>query len=82
VPWLTPSFAAKVACEQFDFMRCFVSNVASDWVLFCQGGESALMALITRWQKGFRNHPFRQNCFNNVNMALLDFLFFTESKEE
>lgn len=24
------------------------------------GCESHLMALITRWQKGFRNHPFRQ----------------------
>jgi hypothetical protein len=25
-----------------------------------EGGESTLTALITRWQKGFRNHPFRQ----------------------
>jgi hypothetical protein len=41
-------------------MRCFVSDSASDWVLFWQGGESTLMALITKWQKGFRNDPFRQ----------------------
>jgi hypothetical protein len=38
----------------------FISDFAKDWVLFWQGGESTLTALITRWQKGFRNHPFRQ----------------------
>jgi hypothetical protein len=55
-----PSFAAKVSFVRLDFSRYFVSNSASDWLLFWQGGESTLAALITRWQKGFKNHPFRQ----------------------
>ncbi len=49
-----------VALERLNFTRCFVSNSASDWVLFWQGGESTRTALITRWQNGFRNDPFRQ----------------------
>ena len=33
-----------------------------------RGCESTLTALITRWQKGFRNHPFRQFfSLNNQN---------------
>ena len=60
VPKLTPSFVAKLSWLSLIFMRYFVSNSASDWVLFLQGGESTLMALITRWQKGFKNDPFRQ----------------------
>jgi hypothetical protein len=45
---LTPNFAARVALERLNFSRCFVNNSASDWVLFWQGGESTLTALITR----------------------------------
>jgi hypothetical protein len=60
VPRLTPSFAANVIVEKPDSSLHFISDFAKDWVLFWQGGESTLMALITRWQKGFRNHPFRQ----------------------
>jgi hypothetical protein len=56
---LTPSFAANVPLERLVFIRYFVSNSASELVLFWQGCESTLMALITRWQKGFRNHLFR-----------------------
>jgi hypothetical protein len=63
VPKLTPSFAAKFSWARLIFMRYFVSNCPSDWGLFLQGGESTLMALITRWQKGFKNDPFRQFCF-------------------
>jgi hypothetical protein len=59
VPKLTPSFAARVVLERLNFRRYFVSNSASDWVLFWQGGESTLTALITRWQKGCRKDPFR-----------------------
>jgi hypothetical protein len=59
VPVLMPSFTANAAWERLVFMRYFVSNSASEWVLFWQGCESTLTALITRWQKGFRNHPFR-----------------------
>jgi hypothetical protein len=56
---LTPSFAANVPLERLVFIRYFVSNSASELVLFWQGCEPTLMALITRWQKGFRNHLFR-----------------------
>ena len=60
VPMLTPSFTANASWESLVFIRYSFSNSASDWGLFWQGYESTLMALITRWQKGFRNHPFRQ----------------------
>jgi hypothetical protein len=60
VRMLTPSFTASAPWERLVFMRYSVSNSASDWGLFWQGCESTLTALITRWQKGFRNHPFRQ----------------------
>jgi hypothetical protein len=63
VPKLTPSFTAKFSWARLIFMRYFVSNCPSDWGLFLQGGESTLMALITRWQKGFKNDPFRQLYF-------------------
>src|ERR1039458_1408476 len=59
VPRLMPSFAAKVSRVRIVFNRQFLSSSASDWLLFCEGGESTLMDLITRWQKGFKNHPFR-----------------------
>jgi hypothetical protein len=59
VPRLTSSFDAKAVREKPDFSLYFISNSARDWVLFWQGCESTLMALITSWQKGFRNHPFR-----------------------
>jgi hypothetical protein len=55
---LTPSFAANVPLERVVFVRYFVSFSASDCALFWQGFESTLTALITRWQKGFRNYPF------------------------
>ncbi len=72
-PKLTPSFVARLSRLSFIFMRYFVSNSASDWGLFLQGGESILMALITRWQKGFKNDPFRQLFFNNVDNGLVGF---------
>jgi hypothetical protein len=56
---LTPSFAANAPLERLVFIRYFVSNSARELVLFWQGFESTLTVLITRWQKGFRNHPFR-----------------------
>src|ERR1039458_3196137 len=59
VPRLTPSFAANVIVEKPDSSLYFISDSAKDWVLFWQGGESTLTALITRWQKGFRNHRIR-----------------------
>jgi hypothetical protein len=59
IPKLTPSFAAKVVLEKHVSSLYFVSDSAMDWVLFWQGGESTLTALITRWQKGCRNHLFR-----------------------
>jgi hypothetical protein len=69
VPKLTPNFAAKTAWGKLVFWRYSVSNSASDWGLFWQGCESTLMVLITRWQKGIRNHPFRQ--FNKINGFLI-----------
>jgi hypothetical protein len=74
-PKLTPSFVAKLSRLSFIFMRYFVSNSASDWGLFLQGGESTLMALITRWQKGFKNDPFRHLIFNNIDNGLVGFSF-------
>jgi len=47
------------ALKRLNFTWCFISNSASDWVLFWQGCESTLMALNTKWQKGFRTDPFR-----------------------
>ncbi len=58
---LTPSFAANAPLERLVFIRCSASNSASNWVLFWQECETTLMALITNWQNGCRNHPFRQN---------------------
>jgi len=63
VPKLTPSFSAKVPRFRLNFNRYCVSNAAKDWVLFWQGGESTLVAFITRWQKGFKRDPFRQFVF-------------------
>jgi hypothetical protein len=59
VPKLAPSFAAKVFLEKSDFSLYFISDSAKDWVLFRQGGESTLTALITKWQKGIRNDGIR-----------------------
>jgi hypothetical protein len=56
---LTPSFAANASWEMLAFIGYFVSNSASDWVLFWKGCESTLTALINKWQKGCRNHPLR-----------------------
>jgi hypothetical protein len=60
VPMLTPSLAANAPLERLVFIRYFVSNSANELVLFWPACESTFKALITRWQKGFRNHPFRQ----------------------
>jgi hypothetical protein len=57
---LTPSFVANKSRLRPAFMRYFASNSAIELALFLQGGESTLTALITKWQKGFRNDPFRQ----------------------
>jgi len=35
-----------------------------------KGGESTLMALITRWQKGCRNDPFRQFDFWEISPTM------------
>jgi hypothetical protein len=70
VRMLTPSFTANAPWERLVFMRYSVSNSASDWGLFWQGCESTLTALITRWQKGFRNHPFRQIFLIKLNSLL------------
>src|ERR1700677_4347573 len=59
VPMLTPSFTANASWEMLVFTGYFVSNSASDWGPFWKGCESTLTALITKWQKGCRNHPFR-----------------------
>jgi hypothetical protein len=49
---LTPSLFATSFCVVPVDNRVSNSNLH-------KGGESCLVALITRWQKGFRNHPFR-----------------------
>jgi hypothetical protein len=64
VPMLTPSFVANPPLERLVFVRYLVSNSTNELVLFWQGFESTLTALITRWQKGFRNHPFRHTNIN------------------
>src|ERR1039458_2108234 len=69
VPRLTPSFAANVIVEKPDSSLYFISDFPKDCVLFWQGGESTLTALITRWQKGCRNHPFRQ-FFHGISPVL------------
>jgi len=56
----TPSFVAEAFRGKFDFSQYLVSDSASNWVLFCQGCESTLTTLITKWQKGFRNDLFRE----------------------
>jgi hypothetical protein len=56
VPKLTPSFAARMFLVILLCKRQAVSILGK---LSSRGCESTLTALITRWQKGFRNHPFR-----------------------
>ena len=58
VPKLTPSCAAKPSWVSVDLRR-YSDSISASWCLFLQGGESHLTALITSWQKGFRNNPFR-----------------------
>ena len=57
VPNLTPSFAAKM----FFAISLHKRQVISVLDKLCgRRCEFPLTAVITRWQKGFRNHPFRQ----------------------
>ena len=68
VPMLTPSFSTNAPLESPVFIEYFVRNSVSVWGLFWKGCESPLTALITRWQKGCRSHPFRHASSYNYEM--------------
>ena len=57
---LTPSCAASVFWVRACLTRCDRRLWESSFRFPARGCESPLMALITRWQKGFRTDPFRQ----------------------
>jgi len=42
----------------------------SVWAAKLQGGESTLTDFLTKWQKGRRNHPFRQTRFQQLFTAI------------
>ena len=57
---LTPNLFAISFCVEPAANRFSNSNLHNGVCWLTKGGESSLVAVIKRWQKGFRNHPFRQ----------------------
>ena len=68
---LTLSLAARVCWVMSSFNRLANKDLESGNPSISRGGESTLTDLITRWQKGCINHPFRQHHFQPMFTGVL-----------
>ncbi len=59
VPVLTFNRPANALRVRPNLNRAFLSDLPNNSLFKLKGYESTLMVLITKWQKGFKNHPFR-----------------------